>query len=366
MSSNIILPAVTNTIKALAKVEAPNKSIAAVVEKLAVKGADEFVASTPLKDAAGIMKEKHANARKIMLNALNKLFQNQENEAFIKNFNIAKEIAFPVFNDTKSISIKHLPEEHQDFIRSFAHDLGNFGNYCTLLYAKLQDIITEGKSVEEVKKVLLKDCNNVFKKINEDFQTCNLFLSNKITDFASSFNCAETSALEIFKGKKITFTVENKELLSRVNNKNASDCSSFFHVYRTLLENAGKYTPEGGEVKITFKEGISKNGETGLISTIRDSGIGVEKEDLSKIFFPGSRGRNTKNISGTGFGLDNVKKNAQNLHGNINISWSETVGPKTGTEFEVFLPVELKAKTPPQTTLSQSTTNPIKGFSTLA
>ena len=50
---------------------------------------------------------------------------------------------------------------------------------------------------------------------------------------------------------------------------------------RNLLENASKYTPEGG--RITASCGLSDDGQS-IIYTIADNGVGIDTADLPRIF----------------------------------------------------------------------------------
>ena len=104
---------------------------------------------------------------------------------------------------------------------------------------------------------------------------------------------------------------EKKILLDVVPPANHTDlvsiCASLNHVtifFRNILENALKYTPEGG--KITWH--IDLEGDE-IISRIEDNGQGIEPSALPHIFdrfFRGDRSHN-RDIPGTGLGLALVK-----------------------------------------------------------
>lgn len=68
---------------------------------------------------------------------------------------------------------------------------------------------------------------------------------------------------------------------------------------------------------------------------IRDYGIGILPEDQKQLFEPFHRGKNVRNIPGTGLGLVVVKKYVD-LHGGSITATSE-VG--VGTTFTVLLPL---------------------------
>jgi two-component system phosphate regulon sensor histidine kinase PhoR len=103
-----------------------------------------------------------------------------------------------------------------------------------------------------------------------------------------------------------------------------------------LVSNALKYTPVHGKVEIRVipycGTGNTKIGEI----SVSDTGIGIPPEDLSKIFEPFYRGKNTTGESGVGLGLALVKE-VVDLHGGKILVESE-IGK--GSMFSVLLPLE--------------------------
>lgn len=98
-----------------------------------------------------------------------------------------------------------------------------------------------------------------------------------------------------------------------------------------LLNNAAKYTNPGGSIRITTR---FKNGHTEL--SVKDTGMGIEKGMLSRIFEPFQQlaiGQTTS--SGLGIGLS-LTKHLVELHQGTIEAHSE--GPGKGTEFIVRIP----------------------------
>jgi signal transduction histidine kinase len=110
-----------------------------------------------------------------------------------------------------------------------------------------------------------------------------------------------------------------------------ADRTSMEGVFTNLISNAIKYTPEGGKIWVTLAEegGFAK-------ASVSDTGIGIKKDDLSRIFdkFYRVRTVETRQIVGTGLGLSIVKSIVDAHLGSISVE-SEEGG---GTTFTVLLP----------------------------
>jgi two-component system phosphate regulon sensor histidine kinase PhoR len=103
-------------------------------------------------------------------------------------------------------------------------------------------------------------------------------------------------------------------------------------VFINLLDNAIKYTPKGGEISISAFE----KGEGNIQVEIKDNGIGIPKEDLSRIFerfYRVDKGR-SQELGGTGLGLSIVKHLVQAHGGRV---WVESQLGK-GSTFHFTLP----------------------------
>ena len=113
----------------------------------------------------------------------------------------------------------------------------------------------------------------------------------------------------------------------------SADRNSMEGIFTNLISNAIKYTPEGGKVWVHLEE------EGGFVkATVSDTGIGIKKEDLSRIFdkFYRVKTVETRQIVGTGLGLSIVKSVVDAHLGSIFVE-SEEGG---GTIFTVLLPKE--------------------------
>ena len=103
-------------------------------------------------------------------------------------------------------------------------------------------------------------------------------------------------------------------------------------VFSNLIDNAIKYTPEGGHVGVH----VSHDGLYVKV-TVRDDGIGMDPGDKDKAFDEFYRAKNdfTANVPGTGLGLSLVKRLTEMHQGRVSVASS----PGAGSEFSVLLPV---------------------------
>ncbi|MFN7026946.1 MAG: sensor histidine kinase, partial [Pseudorhizobium sp.] len=110
-----------------------------------------------------------------------------------------------------------------------------------------------------------------------------------------------------------------------------ADADALERVFSNLLSNAVKYSPNSSAVLV---RGWMK-GANAFVS-VKDSGIGMDSDDLPKLFQPYFRARSSTGIAGTGIGL-NIVGEILELHGG-SISVSSILGQ--GTTFTVTLPIE--------------------------
>jgi len=126
--------------------------------------------------------------------------------------------------------------------------------------------------------------------------------------------------------KKLSFTVTVPEDLPKIK----GDEEMVEQMLENLVSNAIKYTPEGGRIGMTFWPG---NNETVRI-VLSDSGIGIPKDELHRLFTEFFRGSNVKNVIGTGLGLTIVKEIVDQHGGQIQVESEEGLG----TTFMIYLP----------------------------
>ncbi|MDM8128225.1 ATP-binding protein, partial [Paraclostridium benzoelyticum] len=102
-------------------------------------------------------------------------------------------------------------------------------------------------------------------------------------------------------------------------------------IFLNLIDNAIKYTPDGG-----FVETYVYESDEDIFIKVSDNGIGISKEDKDRVFerFYRVDKARSRDVGGTGLGLAIVKHIVKSLNGTISVK-SEL---NRGTEFTVTIP----------------------------
>jgi signal transduction histidine kinase len=116
-----------------------------------------------------------------------------------------------------------------------------------------------------------------------------------------------------------------------------------------LLSNAVKFTPDGGNIILSAElcgnrssvyngaEVKSESAEPWVSISVKDTGIGLKQEDITRIFNPFEQVESSRSrkFQGTGLGLSLVKS-LVNLHGGE--IWAESEGEGKGSVFRLEIP----------------------------
>ncbi len=127
------------------------------------------------------------------------------------------------------------------------------------------------------------------------------------------------------------------------------DMQRLVQAFRNVVVNAIKYTPDGGRIEISGTSKPIATGEPGVLITIRDTGVGIERDNLELIFRKFYRGHDPSLHStgsykfmgaGPGLGLTIAKGVIEGHGGKI---WAESTGHDPirfpGSIFYIALPI---------------------------
>ena len=131
------------------------------------------------------------------------------------------------------------------------------------------------------------------------------------------------------KAKNIDFSIETSRRLPGLIE---ADQALLHQAVYNLVENAIKYTPENGSIRLHVHAS-----DTEIFFDIEDSGIGISQEALKRLFekFFRSAQREARTQPGTGLGLAIVRSIAERHHGEV---WVESIEGE-GSTFHLKIPI---------------------------
>jgi signal transduction histidine kinase len=126
------------------------------------------------------------------------------------------------------------------------------------------------------------------------------------------------------KGQEVRLEIPGRTLLV------VGDRVRLVEVLMNLLQNANKFSPNGGSITVRVEE------DDGMVTiSITDNGIGIDKKDISRVFEPLAAIPKPGYYKGTGLGLSLTKRLVESHGGKI---WATSMGIGTGATFAFTLP----------------------------
>ena len=210
-------------------------------------------------------------------------------------------------------------EAKTDFLSNMSHEirtpLNAIVGFSNLL---LEDETVPDSAKDEVRDIVMAS-DNLLEIVNGILDISKIE-ANKLeivnTEYVFSKMCNELVALSIGRlgDKPIEFKTSFDPSIPKVL---YGDVSRIKQICVNILTNAIKYTKEGW---IEFKiSGVIKNNVCRLIISVEDTGIGIKKENIDKLFNKFERLDLEENVTieGTGLGLAITKKLVELMNGKI-------------------------------------------------
>ena len=229
------------------------------------------------------------------------------------------------------------------FLFNMSHDIRTPMN-AIIGYTNLAKEEERSPQVLEYLNKIESSSNHLLDLINDilemsRIESGRLELEYEPTDIIKVFDEIETLFSEQMKKKGLKFSVHT----SLVNDRYVwCDRKNLNRILLNTISNAYKFTPEGGKIDVTLSE---KNDREDGYSTyeirVRDTGIGMSREFVDKMFnaFERERSSTVSGIEGTGLGLRITKSIVDLMGGNIEVLTS----PGSGTQF--IISVKMRAVT---------------------
>lgn len=237
-----------------------------------------------------------------------------------------------VFHDITEL--KKLEEIRKDFVANVSHELrtpiSSIKGYAeTLLDGKVPDADT----VKEFINIIHQNSDRLASLINDLLDLSGIESGKMKMDFSAldigpiigrSVDILDKAA----KDRSIKVRLDIPPDLPKV----LGDQRRLTQVFLNLLDNAVKYTQEGGAVTIA-----AASTSKGVEVSVSDTGIGIPEKDLPRIFerFYRVDKARSREMGGTGLGLSIVKHIVQAHGGQV---WVHSV-PGRGSTFSLNLPI---------------------------
>ncbi|NIP25546.1 MAG: HAMP domain-containing protein [Phycisphaerae bacterium] len=233
----------------------------------------------------------------------------------------------------KMENLERMDRVRTDFVANVSHELKT---PLTLIKGYIETL--EDKAIKDTEKAgkfisIIKDHTNRLSNIIDDLlslselelsrdsiEKSEFDLQNLMDDIALGFGHVLTA-----RHQKLTIESQGQDF------KIEADRDKIEQVFVNLIDNAIKYTEDGGQIRICL---VQQNGE--LFVTVEDNGIGIQEEHLDRVFerfYRVDKGR-SRQLGGTGLGLGIAKHIVLAHKGEIRIE-SDT---GKGTKVFVTLP----------------------------
>ena len=231
--------------------------------------------------------------------------------------------------------IKMFENMHKEFAANVSHELKTPLTAIKGFVETLQDMKSDPDSKENTKflQIIEKNVNRMTAIVNDLLSLSQLEIiqnDDKIfrqCDVVKIIDKAIIQCQDLSDQKKITINKKCPDILMA-----PVDPVLIEQTLINLIDNAIKYSHEKTEISIhAFKDNEN------ILLEIKDSGVGIKKEHLSKIFnrFYRADKARSRETGGTGLGLAIVKHIVMYHNGSTNV----TSTPGKGSAFEIRLPL---------------------------
>lgn len=258
---------------------------------------------------------------------------------FVSTIFIATFFTVSVSEKMKEANLKLLEKDRRkdEYVKMVSHDLKSplasiqslldviIGEFAGPVDEKIKEVLQRIRKKTEFLHHYTKDLLDLSRIRAEKNLNLQRFKIKEVIDAAAEI------ALPKMEEKDIRFNVEIDELLPDIE----ADKEMITYVFLNLLANAFKYTASGGKVWVKVSQ---ENGS--IVTEIRDTGIGIPRDDIPHIFEEFFRAANVANTTrGTGLGLALAKYIVERHGGKISLE--SEVGK--GTSFQFTIPMQAAA-----------------------
>lgn len=275
-------------------------------------------------DISDFLQQEEESDKEIkMLHPVERDFKIKKSDMFDGEENIGKVITFQDITDINRVELMR-----SQFVANVSHELKT---PLTSIkgFAETLKLVKDDETREKFLDIIDKEADRLSRLIN-DILVLSSIESNLTFDM-NEFkpNSVIEEVLNIMRKIAVNKNIK-LEFKDDYAGNIIGDKDKFYQLVLNLVENAIKYSKDGsGKVEIS-----SYNKDRFYCLTVKDNGIGIPKEDISRVFERFYRVDKSRKKGGTGLGLAIVKHIAKLFNGEINVK--SELGE--GTVFEVKIP----------------------------
>ena len=223
--------------------------------------------------------------------------------------------------------IKTLNDEIRLLVRNVLHDLRT---PISRISNAAQRILGGDGRVEDAAADISESCSRILSIVNANVEITNNYARvDEPPPDTQDFSAVVAEAVELFaavadmKGVSLSVEIPSPPVVL------AAHRHKLHQLAGNLIDNAIKFTPQGGKVTVSLSETCNN-----IVFKVADSGIGIANGDLPKIYDRFFRAERSRDTPGSGLGLSLVRAVVTFYGGDIDCKSK----PGRGTIFTVTIP----------------------------
>jgi len=236
--------------------------------------------------------------------------------------------------------LEHASRRMSEFLAMLAHELRNplapIRNAVSILQMQRE----LSPQLLQIRDIVARQTGHLTRLVDDLLDvgrivTGKILLKNEEIDYRNVVQASVEAAAPLIgeRGHRLSVTLPDEPLLM------TGDATRLAQALQNLLNNAARYTPDGGRIELA----VRLDAAAGIITTVTDSGVGIASDALERIFelFVQEAAMRSPNDSGLGIGLSLARMLIEQ-HGGMLSAHSDGAGQ--GSTFSVRLPLRRDAR----------------------
>jgi signal transduction histidine kinase len=239
-------------------------------------------------------------------------------------------------NQDNSAKVRELEELKNTFIALVSHELRTPLNLMAgYLDLSIQELENDPATAKKYLEIVEKNTNNLVRVVQELTDFSRLQLGKEITYL--DLIPVEVAFLQTYELLKVNLSKKNINMVADFDDSVRDlkyDSESLIILFRNLLSNAAKFSPEDGKVLV-----VARTKGENLVITINDWAEPIPEDKSETIFEDFRQLENylTRRYEGMGLGLAVARRTARFMGGTIKLNVRED-----GNTFEIILPLKMR------------------------